>query len=549
MSIIVMISSMNGELNIGLAFSGGGYRAATFDLGVLSLLNEIKLNDGRTLLDCVRVLTSVSGGSIPALKYMLTRAKRKNVDDMIRELFDFLCNDDLMGMAFMRLSDERANRDASSIKIMAQIYDEHLFENATMGDIIDNFENVPVKDYTALATDFDNALPFRFRLTEAQMLDGGKVSYGVFGNAKHVISRGIVKYITLGEAMACTSCFPSGFEPMMFPDDFKVSLNPEIAQGINHRFGIMDGGVVDNQGIDPLMLAEKRMRKYRKNVDPDLPALDLMIVGDVSSPSLDVGFQPVEQLMSQSVGKLTIGRLRNYGLIAEAAVMALFIAALVLGSGFWMGVLTLLLVIVTLMNVAGALLKNKMYKAISSTFVGDRATFISHMKFATIEALLMNRAKSVIMMSSEIFLKRLRQLNYKSIFDDPFYRNRAVSSTIYELGNEKKQAWMSNVKNGVIPEELTPSEAMQQTTNKAAGMGTTLWFTAQEKEERMPQHLMAAGQYTVCFNLLVQIHRLQQSPEMLTPADQLLIACKPQLLVAWQKFKTDPHWMVPSVTR
>ena len=60
---------MENELNIGMAFSGGGYRAATFDLGTLSFLNSIRLEDGRTLLSCVTALTSVSGGTIPALKY------------------------------------------------------------------------------------------------------------------------------------------------------------------------------------------------------------------------------------------------------------------------------------------------------------------------------------------------------------------------------------------------------------------------------------------------------------------------------------------------
>lgn len=154
---------MKNDLNIGMSFSGGGYRAATYDLGALSLLNSIHLDDGRTLLDCVTALSSVSGGTIPALKYMLARAQGQPVDEMVRELFGFLCNEDLMTHALQRLSDEKANRDASSIKIMAGIYDKMLFGGAVMGDIINNFDKIPVKDYTALATDFDNSLPFRFR--------------------------------------------------------------------------------------------------------------------------------------------------------------------------------------------------------------------------------------------------------------------------------------------------------------------------------------------------------------------------------------------------
>ena len=103
---------MENDLNIGLAFSGGGYRAATFDLGGLSFLNSVRLDDGRTLLDCVSALTSVSGGTIPAMKYMLARARGQQVDGMVEELFDFLCNEDLVSRAMQGLSDEKANREA-----------------------------------------------------------------------------------------------------------------------------------------------------------------------------------------------------------------------------------------------------------------------------------------------------------------------------------------------------------------------------------------------------------------------------------------------------
>ena len=75
---------------IGMCFSGGGYRAATFDLGVLSFLNEVQLDDGTPLLDCVVALSSVSGGTIPAMKYMLARAQGQPVNEMVEELFQAL---------------------------------------------------------------------------------------------------------------------------------------------------------------------------------------------------------------------------------------------------------------------------------------------------------------------------------------------------------------------------------------------------------------------------------------------------------------------------
>lgn len=537
---------MGNALNIGMSFSGGGYRAATFDLGTLSLLNSIRFDDKRTLLDCVTALSSVSGGSIPALKYMLARARGQSVDEMISELFDFLCHEDLMAQALQRLGDEKANRNASSIKIMAGLYDDLLFDGADIGEIIDNFDRIPVKDYTALATDFDNSLPFRFRLTEGRLTDQSRVSYGVFGNQKHSIGRSVVRHITLGEAMACSSCFPSGFEPMMYPADFKVSRQEDLASSIQASFGIMDGGVVDNQGIDPILLAEQRMSKYREDPARTDKALDLILISDVASPYMD-GYKPSEQLLPQSMGKLTIGRLRNYGLISEVVVMALFVLALVLGSRFWLGVMSVILAIVTLFNIVGALLKSKMFKAIRRTFVGNNAMFISRLKFATLESMLMNRAKSVVMMSSEVFLKRMRQINYGSIYNDNAWYNRVVSSAIYELRPGEK--WESMSKNGNLPEWLVPSEAVQHNSARAASMGTTLWFTDGEKAAGMPQDLMAAGQYTACYNLLGYINQIEQDTTNLTPAHSDLIALKPQLLAAWQRFQQDPHWMLPHPQR
>lgn len=53
---------------IGLALSGGGYRAATYHIGTLRALHRLGI------LDHVDILSSVSGGSITAAYYALHRA-------------------------------------------------------------------------------------------------------------------------------------------------------------------------------------------------------------------------------------------------------------------------------------------------------------------------------------------------------------------------------------------------------------------------------------------------------------------------------------------
>lgn len=537
---------MDNDLNIGMAFSGGGYRAAAYDLGTLSFLNSIRLEDERTLLDCVKVLTSVSGGSIPALKYMLACAKGQPIDEMVQELFNFLCNGDLITPALQSFRAEKANRDASGIKIMADVYDKCLFDGATMGDIIDNIDRIPVKDFTTLATDFDNSLPFRFRITSGTTSTGEKLRYGVCGNGNNSIGLSVVPHIKLGEAMACSSCFPSGFEPMMFPDDFEVSQHPDIVAGINKRFGIMDGGIIDNQAIEPIQLAETRLSKSREDKTRTDKALDLVIISDVADDDVDDCYAPCEQLSPKWLGRLTLGRLRNYGLISEAVAMVLFIAALLLGNAFWQGVMTVILIIVTLLNIAGALLKNKMFGAIEKTFVGNRARFVTHLKFASAEAMLMNRAKSLITLTSEVFFNRMRTMNYGTLYSDGAWQNRVISSNIHEL--QPDESWEQKRSEG-DPHKvaLIPSEAMFRNTVLAASMGTTLWFTPQDKAAGMPQAILASGQYHMCRRLLTYIVHIEKNPTNTTSGHSLLIACKPQLMEAWKRFQNDPLWMVPKV--
>ena len=102
-------------LNIGLSFSGGGYRAAVFHLGALSFLNSINVGDGKTLLEHVSVLSTVSGGTITGLKYMLSLAKKQDINDMVDELYAFLYNENLFEDFFANLEKGRTKIDEDRI--------------------------------------------------------------------------------------------------------------------------------------------------------------------------------------------------------------------------------------------------------------------------------------------------------------------------------------------------------------------------------------------------------------------------------------------------
>lgn len=58
-----------GRKRIGLALSGGGYRAAAYHIGTMRALHKLGI------LDVVDVISSVSGGSITAAYYVLNKDK------------------------------------------------------------------------------------------------------------------------------------------------------------------------------------------------------------------------------------------------------------------------------------------------------------------------------------------------------------------------------------------------------------------------------------------------------------------------------------------
>src|SRR5262249_19121798 len=73
MSLGREVASASDGMLIGLAFSGGGTRAAAFSFGVLGEIDCTQLGQGRSLLDRVDFVSGVSGGSVLAAYYGLKR--------------------------------------------------------------------------------------------------------------------------------------------------------------------------------------------------------------------------------------------------------------------------------------------------------------------------------------------------------------------------------------------------------------------------------------------------------------------------------------------
>ena len=121
--------------------------------------------------------------------------------------------------------------------------------------------------------------------------------YYKYGNENIFLAHETAQKIKLGDALAASSCFPGGFEPIAFPDDFThsylnedelkdaITLKPQTGDKKEKEFidagqiGFMDGGITDNQGLQSMMYADGRRQRNETTFKP----FDLMLVNDVGS--------------------------------------------------------------------------------------------------------------------------------------------------------------------------------------------------------------------------------------------------------------------------
>lgn len=129
------------ETRIGLALSGGGFRAAAFHIGVLKRLEELRV------LHRVEVLSTVSGGSITGALYALRCSQRGGaagdypVDELVAEMRPFLARNlrarALFGSpwrAFRALMSIVSTR-VSRIGLMVDELDRQLFHGTTLDQL------------------------------------------------------------------------------------------------------------------------------------------------------------------------------------------------------------------------------------------------------------------------------------------------------------------------------------------------------------------------------------------------------------------------------
>ncbi|MBB3055054.1 patatin-like phospholipase family protein [Mucilaginibacter gotjawali] len=566
--LTLKVSSIKPFENIALAFSGGGFRAASFGMGVISYLYKVKFNGdddplkGNVLLNQVTYMSSASGGTIPTTLYSLYNAQGKSFKDFYVKLFECLSGDFLLQNALEILSDQkrwrnRPDKSRNIINAFSMAYDEYIFEGATLHSLFYNNEAGHLQEVCFNTTEFYTGLSFR--QDRKMVLDSANDPYFKFGNENIFLSQLVAGKYKIGDVLAASSCFPAGFEPIVFPEDFThegltedelkggLTMIPQTGDKQESTFiaeknvGFMDGGITDNQGLQSMMYADGRRQRHETTFKP----FDLMLVNDVGSYFIKPYVNPPQP---EHTGI-------SLGGINWIATLFFLVAAGCIGFGFychlvWMGMLGgILIVLPALFLWAVSSLKSKilgtsspLLKSFTEKIIRLLIHYFTKTPLVVLKQMMQARVESVLLLNMSVFLKRIRQLLYNTFYGSPQWKNRGKGNHIYDLAFSSD---LYRKKNPPPAPYLNPSRDIQIVAQTAFNMGTTLWF---DESNMHQQHSMACiiacGQLTTCYNLLTYIERLFTTPSAYDAVYLgRLNSLKAQLTADYEHFKTDPFFM------
>ena len=556
---------------IALSLSGGGFRSAAYGLGCLSYLQRRKFEDV-PLLERVKFIVAASGGAMTGILF----AADNHLGIPFSKTYNRLRNDVFAGDKILReaariVRDDEAwkdnpTRNRNTINAFAKAYQAQAFEGLTF-DVFSDSSKRTLEEVCFNASELENGRAFRFET------DGREETKEILGNRYLRVENNnsaAVKKIKLGDIMAASSCFPAGFEPMVFPDDFaeneehRAQLTNEMQAAKNYDWtdygpfagsvALMDGGITDNQGVEGLTLANDRRR------DAIGRGYDLNLICDVANYFMDP-FEPLSEQKSwwTNITLTTIINAHKY-----ASVIFVF-SVIMLVAHIWTGLAWIMATVSAIMfglflfaryelmhkpdpvtdKNGKVIVQESMWDLPVSLFMD----FFLQNPLSKTEMMLKVRIRSALRVAMEIYLLQIRRINYDSLYTNPEWAYKTKAVSIYELSKSNENVLQRQFERKKLTKEitqlLTPSATVMQVAETARQMGTTLWFPDMEtaKEINVRDSLIACGQFTMCYNLLEYILQIEERfPEVYQ--DAAIQQLKNEIINDWQMFQKSPGFMI-----
>jgi len=434
---------------IAMCMPGGGFRAASYSLGMLSFLNKIEM------LDKLKSISTVSGGTITGAKYAESVVNKITFDKFFEIQKDWLENGDLLNKSLNNLEDKNlfSYKRQNLINSFSLVYSKFIPLN--FGELEEKLKNSnSLKEVIFNSTDFEYGLQFRFRTKPGRFGNGNNE----FGKYKHNIQ--------LGDIVAASSCFPGGFEPMSFPNDF-MKIDPEHELWGKEPIGLMDGGILDNLGILSYLTGKSNY--------------DTFIVGDAGKDKIN-GFDFAEN----SKIKKYISNIFSWWSLLTITVLTGLSYYFNLPLYIFLPLFGILFLLSTLQLVLQLFLTTA-----SDNLNLDKSISLPRNKIGLYIA---DRLLSLIHMNNSIFLKGTKRSNLKLMYE--IKNDKVCHTPVYKFSKETQFNDKLSELGITIPKKLkTLSDYCSQ-------IETTLWFTKKHQRNDAISKLILCGEASCCYSLM-----------------------------------------------
>ena len=399
----------------------------------------------------------------------------------------------MIGEALERLRAERASGEwPSLIRAAADVYARPDFlGDRRLGQVLEA-SGLQLEEAIFNSTEFHTGLAFRFRRSDRPRT--------ILGNRNYPLPRSVAQHVRLADVVAASSCFPGGFEPLVFPQQFRWTEQyplraalGELGRKFEGGLPLMDGGVYDNQGVDSLLLA------FRDS------SATTLVISDVSARNDEMYDVPTHP---GSRGWLTLRAV--WWLALLLLVLALASAGVLAWSGWdaaregdWR-LRDYLLYLVPGMLAAGVGIglwwaRRRLREAnrlIETTVDVEAWPSLRKLTVPEFTQMLVLRVTSLLALTSSVFMARIRRLVFGQVWEDENFEGRRIASLIYAMARDEPALFDAHP-------WLRPSDALVRLAKTAEAMPTTLWFN----EPAQFTTLQRAGEATICFVLLRHIVR------------------------------------------
>lgn len=227
------------EPRIGLAISGGGFRAACFGLGCLRALHD------QDLLRHVRVISGISGGSVLASLYAYGPAEFETFDESVVRLLKHGMQLEMAARALRPDTAARNLADATRVLLAPRRSTPHLRSANRTDALTAVLSDRGLGDKTMTDVTHDNLATV---ITATDLRTSNAMRFGSLRSSCSAYGT-IVEPVRVAEAVAASGAFPLLLPAVERSYEFRHHPDEPSER---HALLLTDGGVYDNLGLSVL---------------------------------------------------------------------------------------------------------------------------------------------------------------------------------------------------------------------------------------------------------------------------------------------------------